>query len=79
MSGPLPVQYADIEAYCNLKGIYLLGERERLLRLLDPLDREWMTKAHEEASKGSKGSTPSPPPSHSPPRDGATRNRTKQV
>lgn len=79
MSGPLPVSYGDIESYCNLKGIYLLGERERLLRLLDPLDREWMIKAHEEASKGSgKGSTP-PPPSHSPPRDGATRNRTKQV
>jgi hypothetical protein len=78
MAGPLPFAYADIEAYCNLKGIYLLGERERLLRLLDPLDREWMQKAYEENGRGSTAPPP-PPPNHSPPRDRGNRQRTKQV
>jgi hypothetical protein len=42
MNGPLPLTYADIEAYCNLRGIYTLYERQRLLRFLDLLDQEWM-------------------------------------
>lgn len=80
MAGPAPITFTDIEAYCRLKAIYSLSERERLLRLLDPLDREWMAAAHaaEEAARKGKGSAP-PPPTHSPPRDGGTRNRTKQV
>jgi hypothetical protein len=50
-SGPLPLSYSDIEAYCRMKGIYSLGDRERLLSLLDPLDRQWMADSYKEADK----------------------------
>ena len=72
MGGPQPISYTDMDAYCRLKGIYAPGEREKLLRLIDPLDRLWMQKAHEEAEKKQNTSTP-PPPSHSPPRGGGTK------
>jgi hypothetical protein len=51
MSGACPISFADIEAYCNLKGIYSLFERQRLLHFIDVLDRHWMVK-HYEKQKG---------------------------
>ena len=72
-AGPLPITYTDIDAYCRLKDILSPGERERLLRLIDPLDRAWMAKAHEESAKGDKNPSKSAPPSQSPPRGGGTR------
>lgn len=76
MGGALPFSYTEIEAYCRLKGIYALGERERLLHFLDLLDREWL-KAYIEKERR-ENPTPSslPPPSHSPPRVAPRRPRT---
>lgn len=75
MGGPQPISYTEIDAYCRLKAIYSPGDRERLLRLIDPLDRAWMAKAHEEQAKKEKtSSTTPPPPSHSPPRGGGTKS-----
>lgn len=78
MGGPLPLTYTDIEAYCRLKAIYSHADRERLLRLIDPLDREYMALAHSDPKRPGQGSPP-PPPTHSPPRDRGPRRRTKQV
>lgn len=47
MSGACPISYSDIEAYCHLKGIYSLFERQRLLHFIDILDRHWMSKHYE--------------------------------
>jgi hypothetical protein len=49
MSGACPISFADIEAYCNLKGIYSLFERQRLLHFIDVLDRHWMVETLREA------------------------------
>lgn len=72
MNGALPIPFHEIEAFCSLKGIYSLGERERLFRMIDVLDREWMRQHVEKVEKSSssteKDITP-PPPSHSPPRN----------
>jgi len=74
MGGYLPFSYIEIEAYCRLKGITTLNERERLLRLLDALDAAWM-KAYVEKSERENKPTPAPPPpSHSPPRGGGRRS-----
>jgi hypothetical protein len=63
MSGPLPINYTDIESYCRLKGIWSLIERQRLLRHLDTLDRQWMAKKYEEKPTGTKSpETKKPPP-----------------
>lgn len=70
-AGPLPIPYVEIDSYCRLKDIWAPGEKDRLLRLLDPLDRAWMAKAHEEAAKENKA--PKAPPSQSPPRGGGYR------
>lgn len=51
MSGACPISFADIEAYCNLKGIYSLFERQKLLHFIDVLDRQWMAK-HYAKQKG---------------------------
>lgn len=67
MSGPVPLTYTDIEAYCRLKGIYSLGERERLLRGLDALDREYMARAYEESKNSRPGKSPPPRQPGAPP------------
>lgn len=74
MGGYLPFSYTEIEAYFRLKGIFYPGERDRLLRLLDVLDREWMRQYIEEEAKKNPSKSPKPPPSHSPPRGGGTRS-----
>lgn len=61
MGGALPITYSDIHAYCSLKGIYSLIERERLVNFIDLLDRHWMTK-HYEKVKASAASEPAPKP-----------------
>jgi hypothetical protein len=74
MGGYLPFSYSEIDAYCRLKGIYSLGDRERLLHFLELLDAEWIKAYVERENKknpSSKGS--SPPPSHSPPRGGGRK------
>lgn len=74
MGGYLPLSYSEIEAYCRLKGIMFHGERERLVYLLEVLDREWMkTYIEKEEKKNPSKKTP-PPPSHSPPRGGGSRS-----
>lgn len=50
-NGPLPITFQDIHAYCSLKGIYSLGDRERLLRFIDVLDKKWMQSFHEKQDK----------------------------
>lgn len=70
--GPQPIPYVEMEAYCRLKGIYSPGEREKLLRNIDKLDRLWMQQAHEDIEK--KNSPTPPPPSQSPPRGGGTKS-----
>lgn len=59
-SGPVPITFSDIEAYCRLKGIYSLLEREYLLRLLDSLDRHWMANHYEKSAKEQKRDNPKP-------------------
>lgn len=74
MGGFLPFSYTEIEAYCRLKGIYSLGDRERLLRLLEVLDAEWIKAYVEREAKNNPSSKGSPPPpSHSPPRGGGRK------
>ncbi|ARK07418.1 hypothetical protein LAV_00018 [Sphingobium phage Lacusarx] len=62
MAGPIPFTYTDIKSYCELKGIYSLSERERLLRFIDALDREWMKNAYEEQERRTKAPASSPLP-----------------
>lgn len=75
------ITYSEIEAYCRLKGITYPPERERLVRLLDRLDREWMRihleKREKELKNTSKGKPP--PPSHSPPRHRSRPSSTQKV
>lgn len=76
MSGACPISYSDIDAYCQLKGIYSLLERERLLNYLDVLDRHWMSKHYEKQKKADSAAPPqqrkarpmpdAPPPPPSP-------------
>ena len=74
MGGFLPFSYTEIEAYCRLKGIYSLGDRERLLNLLEVLDAEWIKAYVERESKNNPSPKGSPPPtSHSPPRGGGRK------
>lgn len=80
MGAAVPIPYSEIEAYCRLKNIFLPSERERLVTLIDRLDREWMRLHHEKMDKEKKSSSsPPPPPSHSPPRGGGTRNPRRPV
>jgi hypothetical protein len=65
MSGACPISYADIEAYCNLKGIYSLFERQRLLHFIDILDRHWMVKHYEKQEKRIQEVTKKPRPRQS--------------
>lgn len=73
MGGYLPLSYSEIEAYCRLKGIYSLGERERLVRLLEILDHQWIKDYIEKESKERPSSKGKPPPSQSPPRGGGRK------
>lgn len=61
MSGAVPITYSDMEAYCRLKGIYSLLERERLVRFLDILDRHWMAKHYEKQKQREQQATKTPP------------------
>lgn len=79
-SVPLPIPYNEINAYCSLKGITSLSDRERLLRFISALDHEWMRAHAEQAETDSaKGNLTPPPPSHSPPRDGSGRRPTPRT
>jgi hypothetical protein len=75
------IPFSEIDAYCRLKQIFLPSERERLVRMIDRLDREWMRRHVEEKKKEqekhSKSSTP--PPTHSPPRHRPHRSQTQKV
>ncbi len=70
MGGPSYIPFTEIEAYCRLKNIFLPSEQQRLVRLVDRLDRRWMELHLEKLEKeAGKNNTPgTPPPSHSPPR-----------
>lgn len=78
MGTPVPFKFSELEAYCRLKGIYSLGERERLLRLIDVLDREWMRQTLEKQEQENPSPTSRAPPSHSPPRGGGTRGAPRK-
>lgn len=69
MGGPSYIPFTEIEAYCRLKNIFLPSEMQRLVRLIDRLDRRWMEKHLEKIEKeAGRGNPTPPPPSHSPPR-----------
>lgn len=61
MSGAVPITFVDMEAYCALKGIYSLYERQRLIHFIDLLDRHWMAKHYEKAKKKEDTSATSDP------------------
>ncbi|UIS25213.1 hypothetical protein [Erythrobacter phage vB_EliS-L02] len=76
------IPFSEIEAYCRLKQIFLPSERERLVRMIDRLDREWMRRhlaEREKEREKSSGSKSPPPPTHSPPRHRPHRSQTRQV
>jgi len=76
------IPFSEIDAYCRLKQIFLPSERERLVRMIDRLDREWMRRHHEERKKEQAkmaGKGKAPPPTHSPPRHRPHRSQTTEV
>ena len=82
MGGATYIPYSEIEAYCGMKEIFLPSEKQRLLRMIDVLDREWMRRHLEEAEKErakTEGNVTPPPPTHSPPRHTPSRSKTTRV
>lgn len=80
MTGPAPFTYSDIESYCRLKGIDSLKERERMTRLIDALDRAYMAAFYEkQAAKSPAKNGATPPPTHSPPRNGRSPRRPRKT
>lgn len=77
MSGALPITYSDIHAYCLLKGIYSLHERERLTRFLDALDRHWIANHYEKQKKSME--TPQNQPLSPQPRTPGRKSSRKPV
>lgn len=76
MNGACPISFSDIEAYCHLKGIYSLFERQRLLHFLDVLDRHWMSK-HYEKQKGDMDRLTNKPRTRQSPEPQRPRPRTR--
>lgn len=81
MGSPIPIPFSEIEAYARFKGITSLSDRERLFRLLNALDIEWMRQSNEkqELEQARRANTQTPPPSHNPPRGGGRRSPRKRV
>lgn len=79
MGGPSYIPFSEIEAYCNVKNIFLANEKERLVRLVDVLDREWMKNHSEKMDRESKKSPKKPPVDHSPLRSRPAKSTRTEV